>query len=61
MIYLLLFLYLSPQGKLDVKHINTFGSYEHCNQEAERIRRLDPPEGSRFHCMETDKTKGMMI
>ena len=61
MIWLLLILYVSPQGELDVKHINTFGSKDSCVQEGNRISQFQPPEGMKIHCMGTSKTKGMMI
>ena len=61
MIWLLLILYVSPQGELDVKHLNTYGSKQSCMQEGNRISKLNPPQGTKIHCMSTHKTKGMMI
>jgi hypothetical protein len=61
MIFLLLILYMSPEGELDVKHIGTLGSQESCMEEKRKIEALNPPAGTRVHCMPTAQTKGMII
>ena len=60
-VYLLLVLWLSPEGKLDVKHIGTFGGKKNCIEEAKRVRSLGPPKGTKFHCTLTKHTKGIML
>lgn len=61
MIFLLLVLYLSPEGQLDVRHVDTFGSRQHCMEAKDKVEGFNPPAGTKLYCLSTKKTKGMMI
>lgn len=57
-ICLLLLLNMNSEGRLQIKHIDTFNSVESCRKFAEKFieRGVSFPEGTRLHCMETNKT-----
>ena len=61
-LYLLMLLMISPSGELKrMEHVGTFGSLEHCGSQADKLNKAMTQESLWVWCVETTRTKGLML